>query len=237
MKPILFFFALVTVLQFSISFACADGLPYSPEGELHCQAVILTISDDQFKEVDSKRTLTLNRDQKRMLRHLFKSVPDQLGVVSSAYNDNIEDASLYSVHSIWLHNRMIAITYEGNYNEPSEKTYWEKAEFVSVADPERLIMSSNAKVYRGGKELSIREVFDLIDELAKTAPDPLEKNKIAGVPPPGSRLMLDHPVASLSFSLPPRVGWATVDDVGPESLLQAFQLYGVTKNVQVHKTW
>ncbi len=215
--------------------AHADGLPNSDRGSLHCEAAILIMSDDQFKEVDTQRTMTLNNDQKRMLRHLFKTVPDKLTIVSSTFNDNLEDASLYSVHSIWLRDRMIAITYTGNYNEPSERQFWEQATFDSVANPDRLIISSEGKIYREGRELSFPDVIRLIDELAKTKPDNAAANKTAS--PSQNRLMFDNAVASLSFSLPPPNQEGVDLDITPAELLKAFQVYGATENVAVFATW
>lgn len=218
-------------------FVRADGLPYSEGGELYSDAVIILINDNQFKEVDTRRAITLNDDQKYLLKRLFKVVPDKLTVVSSAFNDGREDAENSEVHCIWMRDRMLAITHSIGANEIQRKWYEDHARFVSVADPKRLVISSEAKIYRDGKELSFADMYRLIDELSKTPPEPNEGRKNIGVPPPRSRLMLDHAVASISFSLPPKVNWAESEDINPGSLLQAFQAYAATKQVQVSETW
>lgn len=218
-------------------FVRADGLPYSDSGELHTDAVIVIMNDKQFEEVDTRRTITLNDDQKYLLKRLFKEVPDKLTVVSSAFNDGREDAENSEVHCIWMRDRMLAVTYSIGANEKQRQWFEDHAHFVSVADPKRLVISSEAKIYRNGKELSFADMYRLIEDLSKTPPDPNEGRTNIGVPPPRNRLMLDHPVAIISFSLPPKVGWAESEDISPESLLQAFQAYAATKQVQVSETW
>jgi hypothetical protein len=219
------------------NFVRADGLPYSADGELHTSAAIVIMDDNQFKEVDTQRTITLYNDQKYLLKKLFKVIPDKLTVVSSAFNDGREDAENSEVHCIWMRDRMLAITYWIGSNEKQRQALEDQAHFVSVADPKRLVISSEAKVYRDGKELSFSDIYRLIDELSKTPSDPNEGRRNIGVPPTRNRLVLDHPVASISFSLPPKVGWANTEDINPGSLLQAFRVYAATKQVQVSETW
>lgn len=223
-------------LLFSYSVG-ADGLPYTTDGALHTAAVIVIMNENQFDEVDTRREITLNDDQKFLLKRLFKEVPDKLTVVSSAFNDSREDAENSEVHCIWMRDRMLAITYSIGANEQQRQWYQEHARFFSVADPKRLVISSEAKVYQDGKELSIADVYRLVDELSKTPPDPNEGGTNIGVPPSRNRLMLNHPVASITFSLPPKVSWANPEDIDPGSLLQAFRAYGATKQVQVNETW
>jgi len=227
----------VSLLLLIPHFVRADGLPYSDSGELHTDAVIVIMNDKQFEEVDTRRTITLNDDQKYLLKRLLKEVPEKLTVVSSAFNDGREDAENSEVHCIWMGDRMLAITYWIGANEGQRQSYQDHAHFVSVADPKRFVISSEAKVYRDGKELSFADMYRLIDDVSKTPPDPNEVRKNLGVPPPRNRLMLDHPVASISFSLPPKVSWASTEDISPVSLLQALQIYATTKQVQVNETW
>ncbi|MGL5017039.1 MAG: hypothetical protein ACRDBP_02815 [Luteolibacter sp.] len=228
----------LAVLLLAFTHLCrADGLPYSHDGELHSNAAIIIMDQKQFEEVDTQRTITLNVDQKYFLKKLFKEVPDKLEVVSSAFNDNREDVENSEVHCIWMRDRVLAITYWIGANEGQRKYFQDHAHFVSAADPYRFVISSEAKVYRDGKELSFADMFHLIDELTKTPPDPNGSKRNPGVPPPQNRLMLDHPVASISFSLPPKVSWASAEDIRPESLLQAFKAYAATKQVLVSETW
>jgi hypothetical protein len=70
--------------------------------------------------------------------------------------------------------------------------------------------------------------------LAQTTP---EKNRADIGSPPQSRLILDSPVASLTFSLPPPCKEATDLDITPASVLEAFRVYGAAKNVQVSISW
>ena len=215
----------------------ADGLPYSTDGALHTEALIFTMDDNQFKEVDTRREITLNDDQKYLINKLFKQVPDKLTVVSSAYNDGREDAEHSEVHCIWMGYRTLAITYWLGANEAQRQSFEEQAHFFSVADPKRFVISSEAKVYRDGKELSFADVYRLIDELSKTPPDPREARSNVGVPPTRNRVLVHHPVASIGFSLPPKESWETSEDIEPKSLLVAFQAYAATKQVQVSETW
>jgi hypothetical protein len=212
----------------------ADGLPYGNDGELVGEYLILTISDEQFREVDTRRSLTLDKAQKAFLARLFKKVPQQLDVVSSHFNDNREGATDLEVHCIWLRDRTIGITYRADEAAREPEGYWENAVFTSTAEPDRLVITHDAKVYRRGKELTLTEVFRLIDKLANSPPAP---GKVDIGVPPRDRLSLASPVAFLSFSLPPPNKDAVDLDILPTELLKAFAIYASTKNVQVAETW
>jgi hypothetical protein len=209
--------ALFCILLLLPRFVCADGLPYHSDGELIGEYIVLSMDDDQFKEVDTQRKVTLTKAQKGLLARLFKTVPERLTVVSSAFNDNREEATNDEVHCVWLRDRTLGITYDADYASRQPEHYWDHAFFTSTADPMRLVITHDAKVYRDGKALSFADVFRLIDELAKTPPE--------------------NPVASLSFSLPPPNKDAVDLDITPASLLEAFTVYGAAKKVQVSKTW
>ena len=215
-------------------FAFGDGLPYHHDGELIGEFVILHMNDEQFNEVDMKRTITLNIEQTAFLSRLFNEVPKKLAVVSAAFNDNREEATNDEVHCIWLRDHTIGITYDASWASREPEVYRKRAFFTFVAVANRLIITHDAKLYRGGKLLSFADIFRLIDVLAKTPP---EKGNAHVGAPPQSRLMLDHPVASLVFSLPPPNKDAVGLDISPASLLEAFVVYGAAKNVQVHSSW
>ncbi len=226
--------ALICVLLLLPLFASADGLPYRTDGEIDGEWIILHIDDSQFQEVDTRRTLTLTKAQRALLTRLFKTVPETLTVVSSTFNDNREEASNAEVHCVWLRDRTLGITYDADYASRQPGHYWDHAFFTSTADPKRLVVSHDAKVYHEGRPLSLADVFRLIDELAKTPPG---KGKADIRVTPQSRLQLVSPVASLGFSLPPPNKDALDLDVTPASLLEAFTVYGTARNVQVSSTW
>lgn len=215
-------------------FAFADGLPYHRDGELIGEFIVISMDDTQFKEVDTLRTVTLTEAQRTLLKRLFKTVPKKLSVVSSAFNDNREEATNDEVHCVWIRDRTLGITYDADHASRQPEQYWARAFFTSTADPKRLVITHDAKVYRDGKALSFADVFRLIDKLAKTPP---EKGKADIRVPPQSRLRLDSPVASLTFSLPPPNKDAAELDITPASLLEAFTVYGAARNVQVSSTW
>ena len=212
----------------------ADGLPYHSDGELIGEFIVLSMDDNQFKEVDTCRTVTLTKPQRALLARLFKTVPEKLTVVSAAFNDNREEATNAEVHCVWLRDRTLAITYDADYASREPEHYWDHAFFTSAADPKRLIITHDSKVYRDGKALSLADVFLLIDELAKTPPKDgkadIENSHL-------NRLLLDSPVSTLSFSLPPPNKDAVGLDITPASLLEAFTVYGAVKKVQVISTW
>lgn len=226
--------ALVCILLLLPIFASADGLPYQSDGEIIGEWIILQMDDAQFREVDTRRTATLTKAQRALLARLFKAVPETLTVVSSAFNDNREEATDDEVHCVWLRDRTLGITYKADYALRQTEHYWDHAFFTSTADPERLVITHDAKVYRDGKALSFADVFRLIDELAKTPP---ENGKADLGIPPQSDLQLAFPVAYLSFSLPPPNKDSVGLDITPASLLEAFTVYGAAKNVQVNSTW
>jgi hypothetical protein len=226
--------ALICFLLLLPIFAEADGLPYHTDGEIVGEWVILRMDDTQFREVDTRRTVTLGKAQRALLARLFKNVPETLSVVSSTFNDNREEATNDEVHCVWLRDRTLGITYDADYASRQPEHYWDHAFFTSTADPKRLVITHDTKVYRDGKPLSFADVFQMIDELAKTPP---EKGKADIGVPPQSRLHLGSPVAYLSFSLPPPNKDAVDLDVTPASLLKAFTVYGAAKNVQVSSTW
>lgn len=215
-------------------FASGDGLPYHTDGEIVGEWIILRMDDTQFRDVDTRRTVTLTKAQRTLLARLFKTVPETLTVVSSAFNDNREEATHDEVHCVWLRDRTLGVTYNADYASRQPEHYWDHALFTSTADPNRLVVTHDAKVYRDGKPMSLADVFRLIDELAKTTP---ENGKADIGVPPQSRLHLDSPVASLSFSLPPPNKDAVALDITPASLLEAFTIYGAAKNVQVSSAW
>lgn len=215
-------------------FASADGLPYHTDGEIVGEWIILRLDDTQFREVDTRRTVTLTKAQRALLARLFKTVPESLTVASSTFNDSREDASNNEVHCVWLRDRTLGITYDADYASRQPEHYWDHAFFTSTTDPQRLVITHDAKVYRDGKPLSLADVFHLIDELAKTSG---EKRKADIGVPPQNRLQIDSPVAYLSFSLPPPNKDAVGLDITPASLLEAFTVYAAAKNVQVSSTW
>lgn len=228
--------ALLSILLLLPILLLADGLPYHTDGEIVGEWIILRMDDTQFREVDTRRTVTLTKAQRTLLYRLFKTVPETLTVVSSTYNDNIEEASGDAVHCVWLRDRTLGITYDADYASRQPEHYRERAYFTSVLDPQRLVISHDAKVFREGRQLTFADVFRLIDELAKAPPDETARRADIGASPQ-SRLHVDRPVASLTFSLPPPTKEGAEPDITPASLLTAFTVYGAAKNVQVSSTW
>ncbi len=202
----------------------ADGLPYNHEGEASGEYVLLYMDDAQLREVDTHRTLTLTKPQRAMLSRLFKTVPGKLSVASSSFNDGLgEEASGDEVYSIWLRGRSIGVTYDARLAEENPEQYQERAEFISVGDPDRLIITCDSKIYRHGKVLTVGEVFALIDEMAKKIVDARARNEIVR--------------ESLGFSLPPRGNTVDGLETTPAELLKAFSVYGAARQVHVHGAW
>jgi hypothetical protein len=228
--------AFICILLLLPIFALADGLPYHTDGEIVGEWIILRLDDAQFREVDTRRTVTLNKVQRALLARLFKTVPETLSVVSSSFNDNREEASNNEVHSVWIRDRTLGITYDADYASRQPEHYWDHAFFTSTADPKRLVITHDAKVYRDGKALSFADVFHLIDELATAPPNGAGHQADIGVPPQ-SRLHVARPVAYLNFSLPPPTKDAVDLDITPAALLTAVTIYGASKSVQVGSTW
>jgi hypothetical protein len=228
--------ALLFLFFFLPRFAVADGLPYHDDGELIGEWIILQMDDEQFREVDTRRTVTFTKAQRAMLGRLFKKVPEKATVVSSAYNDNREEATRDEVHCVWLRDRVLGITYDAEYASRQPEHYWDQAFFTSAAEPGRLVISHDSKVYRDGRDLTLAEVYRLIDELSKTPPLEAAQHDNAGADP-GNRLHVPRPVEILSFSLPPPNKDALDLDITPKSLLEAFAAYGAVKKVQVNSTW
>jgi hypothetical protein len=218
--------ALLFILLFLPRFAVADGLPYLPNGELIGEWILLQMDDEQFREVDTRRTVTFTKPQRTMLGRLFKTVPEKATVVSSTHNDNREDSLEGEVHCVWLRDRVLGITYNADDAARRPEHYWDHAFFTSAAEPERLVISHDAKVYRNGRELKPADVYRLIDELGKTPPEKA-----------GYLVLPGQPVAQLGFTLPPSNKDAVDLDTTPQSLLAAFAVYGESKKVQVCSTW
>ena len=217
MKVLILIFAICSLWSFS---ANADGLPYLRNGNIIGEAIILQMNDAQFKEVNTCRTVVLTSSQRALMSRLFKTVPERLTVVSSSFNDNREDAKNSEVHCIWSRGRNLAITYDADYAKRQPEHYWNHAFFTSVADPDRLLLSSDAKIYKDGKELSVENVYKKIDALAARA----AKEK------PGFYI-------DLRFSLPPRLNLSGDPPEGCLKLLDAFEVYGKGKGVAVGETW
>jgi hypothetical protein len=228
--------ALLSILLLLPLFAFADGLPYHTDGEVVGEWIILHMDDAQFREVDTRRTLTPTKAQRALLARLFKAVPETLTVVSSAFNDNREEATNDEVHCVWLRDRTLGITYDADYAWRQPEHYRDHAFFSAAADPKRLVITHDARVYRAGRQIAFADVFRLIDDLAKTPPEETGRQADIGVSRQ-SRLHVDRPVASLTFSLPPPTKDAVDLDITPASLLTAFTVYGAAKNVQVSSTW
>lgn len=205
--------------------AFADGLPYNINGELSREWIILHMNDAQFKEVDTLRTVTLTKAQRTLLSRLYKIVPERIRVMSSSFNDNREGESKGAVHCVWLRDRSLGITYDAAFAIREPELFWEGSCFYSADEPDmasRFIMTHDAKVYLDGKLFTNADVFSFIDEAAKK---------------PG--LVAGQAVDTLAFSLPPlylHAGYHS-EKTSPSELLQAFTVYGATKNVAVQQTW
>jgi hypothetical protein len=115
---------------------------------------------------------------------------------------------------------MLAVTYDADFAARQPERYRDQARFISVADQDRLVVSSGAKIYNDGKEIPAKEIYRMIDALAVMA----AKEK------PGYYI-------DLRFSIPPPV--ENDEEIREESmkLLEAFRVYAEAKGVVVAATW
>jgi hypothetical protein len=219
MNPVLLIALAVALLPEDL---LAQTLPYDADtGTLRGEWLILSADETQILELSNRRSFTLTGAQKVFLSLLFPRVPDTLNVVSGAFNGFGRDLPDTHIHAVWLRDRSLGITYSGDFAAADPKTFREHASFVCLADPDRLIISHDAKVFRQGRELSLDDVFALIDKLATDA---------------SAKPAAKGPLAHLPVSLPPRMIYHPTGEDWM-TLFHAFHVYGELKSVSVYRSW
>jgi hypothetical protein len=194
---------LYAILFLTTSFAYADGLPVTPDKK-HVQGSYtrIVLDNEQIKEVETRRTITLRPDQKAKLEKIAGGPLGDIIVYSSRYDFcTCYDAG---VKAIWTQKGVLDFPHsglvtqkqqreeEGNRtDEPQERE--ESADLIIVFD-------SAGEMYVDGKHMTLPEIVKQIDLLNRRQPKDKKKKMHRVVifdPPPPISEEIDNKVLSL----------------------------------------
>lgn len=171
-----------------------DGIPVAPDRKsVTVESFTIPLDEDQVKQVERLRIVTLSKEQLAPLVAIYDKVPPTIEVVSSRYDDCTCHLEVYG---IWCRpgeievpkDRIAYKKYLDDYRaaNPAQEegtehaTAHEQYEFVG------LTLDSAGTIYRDGKTVEESEVMALIDAMyeRRKQNDRLDCSVVLDTPPP-----------------------------------------------------
>lgn len=151
--------------------ARGEAIPVAPDRKsVTVDSYTVPLNDDQRKDVEQRRKLTLTDEQMAPLLALSDAVPRTIDVYSSRYDSC--DCGL-GIYAIWCHPGQVEIPWSSVLAELDKKandTVQPDADATPEPDPgahesTRVIIDAAGKLYLDGKERQEADVLALIDSL------------------------------------------------------------------------
>ena len=149
----------------------SDEIPVAPDRKsVTVDSYTVPLNDDQRKEVEQRRRLTLTDEQMAPLLALYDAVPRTIDVYSSRYDSC--DCGL-GIYAIWCRPGQVEIPWSSVLAELDRKAndaVQPDADATPEPDPgahetTRVIIDAAGKLYLDGKERQEADVMALIDTL------------------------------------------------------------------------
>lgn len=165
------YLTLAIVLFFAAMPARGESIPVAPDRKsVTVDSYTVPLNDDQRKDVEQRRKLTLTDEQMAPLFALSDAVPRTIDVYSSRYDSC--DCGL-GIYAIWCRPGQVEIPWSSVLAELDKKandTVQPDADATPEPDPgahesTRVIIDAAGKLYLDGKERQEADVMTLIDTL------------------------------------------------------------------------
>jgi hypothetical protein len=216
--------------------ASADGLPYSSGTSGHrfirCEYISLRLSDAQVDEVARTGVVSFTQVQLKKLRLVYPEFPTKAGVFSSTHNDGVEPEGP-EAYVIWWHADEVVVTLEEA--EPNQKVFMPSDQPATPIEDTLFRLAPDGRIYHQTKSVSLKEAFQLIDELSVVAAKEKDAATQSIVIPPPSRRDVDlheSSIASFPSGIAEGDTYATVLRIA-----KSLQTYAQAKGIQLFTTW
>ncbi len=172
---------IATLLALSLpSVVLADGYPFHNNAhEVIGDSLQLSLSDAQVIEISSTGLLTFSQEQRGLLKKFYANAPAKIRVISSTYNDGLDERDPNPVDCIWTSPANVGIT----LREKKKGDYT----FDTEADTGPLLrISPDGDIYNRGVTITKDAAINLI-RAAKKTDDVNELPHVAVTLPPPYR--------------------------------------------------
>ncbi|MBL7648608.1 MAG: hypothetical protein JNK74_20725 [Candidatus Hydrogenedentes bacterium] len=148
--------------------AHAEAIPVAPDRKsVTVDSYTVPLNDDQRKDVEQRRKLTLTDEQMAPLRAICDTTPNTIDVVSSQYDSCTCGMGVYA---IWCRPGEVEIPWtsvEAELEKKAEPPTADAEPGPETGTPEstRVIVDAAGKLYLDGKECQEADVMALIDTL------------------------------------------------------------------------
>lgn len=194
MKIVHRFITIPLLLLAATTAAHGDGIPVAPDRKsVTVESFTIRLDEDQVKQVERQRKLTLTEAQRAPLVAIYDKIPPTIEVVSSRWDSC---TCFFGIYAIWCSPREVQIPRYSVLSQKDEDEYRaqypdEAAAMEEAPDPDRFdsrnfILDSAGKIFASGKEVQESEILASIEFLyeRRTENNLLRCSVVLDTPPP-----------------------------------------------------
>lgn len=169
------FTSAILIMLFATSIALADGIPVTPDKkEVRGDYTQLNLDDQQIRDVETQRKVTLRPEQKAVLERIAGGPLADITVYSSRYNmcTCFQETAI----AVWTKRGVLQFPHSWLFTRARQEEREKELAGSDEPPPDRehtyriVVFDSYGDMYVDGKKMTVEEVKGVVDVLSKSEP-------------------------------------------------------------------